>query len=158
MANDENIQKALTAKFPVLAGKIRIQRERRIWIETPADAFENVLSFLVKEQGFDVMCTITGLDEGENFSMIYHIAQATGNVVNLKVSIPKSNPVWNTVLPYFAGCAIYERELIDLLGIQIQGLPEGHRYPLPDDWPSGEHPLRKDWKPGQSTAKKEGVQ
>jgi Ni,Fe-hydrogenase III component G len=30
-------------------------------------------------------------------------------------------------------------------------LPAGPRYPLPEDWPEGEHPLLKDWAP-QSAA------
>ena len=46
----------------------------------------------------------------------------------------------------FPAAEIYERELIDLLGAKVAGLPEGKRYPLPDDWPAGEYPLRKDWK------------
>ena len=29
--------------------------------------------------------------------------------------------------------------------MQVQGLPPGNRYPLPDDWPQGQYPLRKDW-------------
>ena len=44
-----------------------------------------------------------------------------------------------------------ERELMDLLGAKVEGLPAGKRYPLSDDWPTDEYPLRKDWK------KKEGV-
>jgi Ni,Fe-hydrogenase III component G len=35
---------------------------------------------------------------------------------------------------------------MDLLGAQVEGLPAGRRYPLPEDWPQGEYPLRKDWK------------
>jgi Ni,Fe-hydrogenase III component G len=35
---------------------------------------------------------------------------------------------------------------VDLLGIKVNGLASGHRYPLPDNWPKGEYPLRKDWK------------
>jgi Ni,Fe-hydrogenase III component G len=36
---------------------------------------------------------------------------------------------------------------MDLLGIKVEGLPEGRRYPLPDNWPQGQYPLRKDWDP-----------
>jgi Ni,Fe-hydrogenase III component G len=32
-----------------------------------------------------------------------------------------------------------------MLGVNVEGLPEGKRYPLPDDWPDGQYPLRKDW-------------
>jgi len=36
---------------------------------------------------------------------------------------------------------------MDLFGAKVEGLPEGPRYPLPDDWPKNQFPLRKDWKP-----------
>jgi Ni,Fe-hydrogenase III component G len=32
----------------------------------------------------------------------------------------------------------------------VTGLPEGSRYPLPDNWPEGQYPLRKDWKPADA--------
>jgi len=31
------------------------------------------------------------------------------------------------------------------LGVRIQGVADGNRYPLPDGWPEGQYPLRKDW-------------
>ncbi len=51
-----------------------------------------------------------------------------------------------TITDYFSSAEIYERELVDLLGVRVEGLKEGKRYPLPDDWPAGQYPLRKDWK------------
>jgi len=109
--------------------------------------FAEVFDYAVKQMKFLHLCTITGLDEGENLAFIYHLAQDSGILLNLKTSVPKDNPVLKTVMPYFAGAEIYERELVDLLGAKIQGLPAGHRYPLTDDWPKGQFPLRKDWKP-----------
>ena len=67
-------------------------------------------------------------------------------ILNLKTGVPKENPVLKTIIGYFRGAEIYERELVDLLGVKVEGLPEGKRYPLPDDWPLDQHPLRKDWK------------
>jgi NADH:ubiquinone oxidoreductase subunit C len=67
-------------------------------------------------------------------------------MVNLKTSVIKSNPVINTVTSFFPGAEIYEREVSDLFGAVVDGLPKGNRYPLTDDWPKGEYPLRKEWK------------
>ena len=67
-------------------------------------------------------------------------------MLNLKTTVPKDKPVIKTVTDYFKQAVLYERELEDLLGMKVEGLPEGRRYPLPDNWPVGDHPLRKDWK------------
>jgi Ni,Fe-hydrogenase III component G len=78
-------------------------------------------------------------------SFIYHLAQDTGILLNIKISVPKASPVLMTVSGYFPGAEIYEREVVDLLGAKVEGLPPGNRYPLIDDWPAGQYPLRKDW-------------
>jgi NADH:ubiquinone oxidoreductase subunit C len=67
-------------------------------------------------------------------------------MANVKTRCPKGESM-QTITSIFPGGGIYERELIDLFGAHIDGLPEGRNYPLPDNWPKGEHPLLKDWKP-----------
>jgi Ni,Fe-hydrogenase III component G len=93
---------------------------------------------------------MTGLDEQDKLSVIYHIAQDRNIMINIKTSVPKDNPRLRTVTSYFPSADAYERELVDLLGVQVEGLPPGNRYPLPDDWPKGQFPLRKDWKPSET--------
>jgi len=68
-------------------------------------------------------------------------------ITTVKVKTPRANPVIPSVLPVFPVATSYERELEDMLGIKIQGLPPGRRYPLPEDFPVDQYPLRKDWKP-----------
>ena len=145
-AKEENIQNELVSKFPFLTDKVKIQRERRIFADVPRVNFRNVLEYAVKDLGFSFLCTMTGMDEGEDLSFMYHLARQDGIMLNLKIRAPKINPVINTITDYFKGAEIYEREVMDLLGTKVEGLPEGKRYPLPDDWPEGQYPLRKDWK------------
>ena len=94
---------------------------------------------------FTILCAMTGLDLGATLGVIYHLARPSGVVLNLATALPKDKPVLQSVTARFPAAAAYERELVDLLGFQVQGLPEGPRYPLPDNWPAGQHPLRKDW-------------
>lgn len=142
---EERIQKDLIAKFAFLDGKVRVQRERRIWAEVGYSDFRPLLEFAVKDLDFVFLCTMSGLDDGENFSFIYHLTRQDGVILSIKTSVPKTDPVLKTITDLFKGCEIYEREVVDLLGVKVDGLPEGRRYPLPDDWPAGEYPLRKDW-------------
>lgn len=146
MPNEERITQQLTQEFPFLAEDTRIQRQRRIFSKCNYSRFGEVLEFVVQNMRFDRLSTLTGLDEGEQLSVIYHLANADGVILNIVTSVPKTDPRLKTVSSYFPTAELFERELIDLLGFEIEGLPEGaNRYPLTDDWPKDEHPLRKDW-------------
>jgi len=148
---ESDITGRLAIKFPLLEGKLQITRERRIFADVPSDIFQDVIGFLKNEMGFDHICTITGLDVGEELQFIYHISDKHGIVMNLKLNVPKADPVAGTITPLFNGAVFYERELESMLGAKIKGLPDGRRYPLFDGWPEGQYPLRKDWKPEMLT-------
>jgi Ni,Fe-hydrogenase III component G len=147
MTPEETIQQQLGDRFEFLKDKIRVQRTRRIFAEVSADKFAEVFDYAVKQLNFDILCAITGLDEGAMLGVIYHLAHQCGITLNLKTSVPKENPNIQTILSYFPAAEVYEKELKDLLGINVEGLPPGTRYPLPDGWPEGQFPLRKDWTP-----------
>lgn len=152
MTKEDSIVQALVSKFPFLQDKAKVQRLRRIVAETSADRFEEVFVYARHDLEFSILCTITGLDEGPTLGFIYHMARTDGITFSLKFSVPKDKPVIKSVFKYFPNSDIYERELMDLLGAEVEGLPEGNRYPLPDDWPGDEHPLRKDWAPKNAAA------
>ncbi|MDD5583795.1 MAG: NADH-quinone oxidoreductase subunit C [Candidatus Omnitrophica bacterium] len=147
MSSEEKIKQALVGKFNFLGGKILISRQRRIFFQVDPEQFNDVFDYTVQQLHFSCLCAITGLDEGEMLGIIYHIADTRGIVLNIKTTVSKIHPLLRTITFYFPGGEIYERELMDLLGVQIDSLPPGSRYPLPDDWPQDEFPLRKDWKP-----------
>ena len=148
MSVEEKIKQELLAKFTnIAADQVRIQRARRIFADVPLDDFFSVLDSLIKQQKFTQLSAITGMDEMDKITLVYHLAHETGIVFNLKVAIARLNPVMKTVIAYYPSAEIYEREIMDLLGVQFEGLPEGRRYPLPDEWPAGQHPLLKDWDP-----------
>lgn len=127
-------------------GELRVARARRIFWTVPYAQFPGVFDTLTGRMGFTILCTMTGMDLGAELGVMYHLARPSGVMVNVTTSVPKDNPVVQTVSKTFPAADLYERELIDLLGMQVQGLPDGPRYPLPDGWPAGQYPLRKDWK------------
>jgi membrane-bound hydrogenase subunit beta len=135
----------LKQRFGIPEEKCVITRARRIFAEAPYDRFMEIMECAQKELGFDYLCTITGLDSGENLEFIYHLADRNGILLNLKLFAPKSDPKIPTVTGLFNGAIFYERELADMLGTIVEGMPAGRRYPLPEEWPADEFPLRKDW-------------
>jgi len=146
----ETVVAKLVAKFPSLDGHASVQRDR-IWVDVERHAFAPVFEHVVKELGFSNLLMITGLDVGADLEFIYHLARSRGVITNVKTRCPKGES-FGTITGTFPGGGIYERELIDLFGAKIEGLPEGSRYPLPDNWPKDEHPLLKDWKPREKGA------
>ncbi|MFA5042755.1 MAG: NADH-quinone oxidoreductase subunit C [Kiritimatiellia bacterium] len=146
MTNEEKIKKELSVKFGLSTEQIRVARERRVFMEVPHDQFRQVFEHIVNGLEFRHLCTITGLDDGDTLAFIYHVAHADGTVLSLKTRVPKTAPALQTITDIFPDSTNYERELEDLLGAHVEGLPPGQRYPLPDNWPIGQYPLRKDWK------------
>jgi membrane-bound hydrogenase subunit beta len=149
MSSEQQVGSDLVQAFPFLQDKIRTPRARRVWVDVPADRFAEVFQYLYEKAGFTVLCTITGLDLGGNLGVLYHMAQETGTICTVAIAVPKEAPVIQTVTRTFPAADAYERELADLLGMQVEGLAPGHRYPLPDGWPTDQYPLRKDWRPAK---------
>jgi NADH:ubiquinone oxidoreductase subunit C len=153
MNEEEKIKQELEEKFAYLKDAVIIKRKGRIFTELALEKFDEVFDYAVKQMRFSALSAITGMDKGDGFAVIYHLSREGKIILNVRVSLNKENPAVKTVTSYFPSADIYERELVDLLGIAVEGLASGSRYPLPDNWPKGEHPLRKDWK--GSTHKKE---
>ncbi|MGE5344054.1 MAG: NADH-quinone oxidoreductase subunit C [Candidatus Omnitrophota bacterium] len=154
MTREETIVKHLTDKFPYLEGKYQITRQRRIFVTATRDQHLEILAFL-KDNDFNFLCTITGLDIADEYQIMYNLATMDGVMLNLKVNIPKSDPVISAIIGIYEGSLFYERELVDMFGIEARGLPAGRNYPLPEGWPKDQHPLRKDWKPEMLNQKQE---
>lgn len=144
--SEEIIKQELEDKFTYLKDTVMIKRKGRIFAQIPGDKFEEVFAYAVKQMNFLALSAITGLDKGDGFEVIYHLNQEGKILLNLSVNLNKENPEVKSVTAYCPSADIYERELMDLLGIKVSGLSAGHRYPLADNWPKGEYPLRKDWK------------
>lgn len=94
------------------------------------------------------LSAITGLDlgvEAGQIELLYHFCHQA-EIVTLRVRIPRDQPVVSSIYSVIPSVSFYERELIEMLGITIEGTPNTDRLFLPDDWPVGVYPLRKDFK------------
>ncbi len=141
---EEKIKSALEKQFGGAVFNASVQRRNRVWAEVEPSKLPEVMAWL-KAEGFNHLATVSGFDEGENLGAYYHTTDFK-TVVNVKAKTPRANPVLPSTLSVFPGALSYERELEDMFGIKIQGLPAGRRYPLPEDFPTDQYPLRKDWK------------
>ncbi len=133
----------------ILEGKVTdvvARRPRRIYAKATVDILE-IVKLLNEKMGVNYIGTITGLDTGAGFEVKYHFEDASRAVLfTITVALPSENAELNTITPIIPGAIYYERELVDVLGINVKNLPAGNRYPLPEDWPANQYPLRKTWK------------
>lgn len=148
MEKETKVLNSLLERFPAIEAAQALTATRRVYLAVPEGLFMDALRFAAEDLDFDHLCTITGLDTGEGYEFIYHIANPEGVVLNLRYRTDGGDGVViSSVLPVYPGATFYERELEGLLGIKVEGLPEGRQYPLPDNWPAGQYPLRKGWTP-----------
>ncbi|MBE2267380.1 MAG: NADH-quinone oxidoreductase subunit C [Anaerolinea sp.] len=89
---------------------------------------------------------ITGLDLGADagqIEVLYHFC-AGAAVLTLRVLIDRTHPVIPSLCGLLPPATFYERELREMLGVEITGLTNTDRLFLPDNWRDGVYPLRKD--------------
>jgi NADH-quinone oxidoreductase subunit C len=67
--------------------------------------------------------------------------------VRVRVQVPASDPVVDSLWDLYPGAEAMEREAFDLFGIDFRGHPDMTRILLPHEWEG--HPLRKDYSVGR---------
>ncbi len=123
-----------------------VKNERRVYFSVDKEDLKEVASILYKE--FQMrLSTITGIDNQENFELIYHFGyDKTGELFNMRVFIKdKTNPQIVSLSELFKASLWVEREIHEMLGIDFLGHPNLEHLLLDHDWPQGEYPLRKDY-------------
>ncbi|MDD8025268.1 MAG: NADH-quinone oxidoreductase subunit C [Acidobacteriota bacterium] len=90
------------------------------------------------------LATITGVDAGDVYEVLYHFGDTAGSIT-VRTSIPKAAPHLPSICAVIPGAILYERELQDMFGIVVDDIPDPRNLLMPDGWPEGNFPLRKDW-------------
>jgi Ni,Fe-hydrogenase III component G len=142
--NDTELQAKLTERWGAKA-TFTPARPRRVFVSVAVADLKPVMKWLKSDLGFYHVSTITGLDSGESFEVLYHLHDGAIELT-LRTAVPRANPHIPTVTDIIPGAILYERELQDMFGLVVDDIPDPRRYVLPEDWPQGVYPLRKDYK------------
>lgn len=144
--NVEETILALNQRFPALeAASPRPLRVYTAFLDPKA--FEEVLKYAYHTLDYHKGKHIVGTDEAADIGLSYILSNDENVLLVLRERVPKSAPFVRSMGEMYPSMMLHEREMVDLFGVQVSGLPEGPRYPLPDCWPEGEYPLRKEWNP-----------
>jgi membrane-bound hydrogenase subunit beta len=143
--SDNDIVESLKRDLGEKAFELTNPDRRRIFIKVAPGDLVAAVTLLRDRYDCAYLATISGVDKGEMFEFIYHFASPVANI-NLRTEVPRSAPRLSSICPVIPGAVLYERELQEMFGVTVEGIPDGRRLNLPDDWPEGQYPLRKDWK------------
>lgn len=126
-------------------------RANRVVVNTVPDKLHDAVRAAEAILGCDRLITISTVDNGETFELLYHMIGPHRIIVTLAINLSHTQPNMLTVSDILPPAGIYERQIHDLFGITFEGHPGLKKLMLNEDWPEDEHPLRKDWKPGPDT-------
>lgn len=139
----------LEARFgeAILRHEVVAGDETVVFVDS-ARSFE-VLKWLKDDSGqlYNFLSDLTAVDYGGDrpiqvvyqlFSIPYRLA------LRVKVELPVSELVIDSVVPLWSTANWLEREVFDLFGVHFRNHPDLRRILMPDDYAEG-HPLRKDF-------------
>jgi len=96
-----------------------------------------------------------GVFSTPHLETLYHFCQGAA-ILTLRVKVPRTKPVLPSLCPLIPYATLYERELVEMMGFEVNGASSGERFILPEDWPDGVYPLRKDFESLESQASSGG--
>lgn len=128
------------------------------WILVAADKWHDIALFLRDDSRLycNMLRCISGIDriaDGQ-IEVVYDLISMRpcqdyaaewvgGNVIAIKVRVPRDGGHVPTVSDVWPTANWHERETYDLFGVTFDNHPDHRRILCPDDWVS--HPLRKDY-------------
>jgi NADH:ubiquinone oxidoreductase subunit C len=133
-----------------LAVEITNPEENRMDVLIHTDKLIDAVKALVDVR-WGYFTALTGLDipplagepETEGFvEGLYHFCEGAA-VVTLRVRVPYSDAVVDSLCGIIPSANLYEREFSELFGVTIRNAPNTMPLLLADDWPAGVYPLRK---------------
>lgn len=144
------------------AAEVKQPEQNRLDFYIPVEKLLEAVETLKANQ-WGYLSFLTGLDhpapqtaEGEdsaegNLEALYHFAQGAA-VATLRIGLPYSKAEVPSVCGLIPSASLYERELMEMFGVNVVGTPDPRRLLLPDDWPEGVYPLRKSYQMAGSAA------
>lgn len=136
---------------PTTAAAAPAQNEIKPESVSPADAHDRLSA--LKEQGYDFLESLTGVDWGEDgLGVVYTLSRSdTFEMIHVKVVNPnREQPTLDSVCDLWQIANFYEREVYDFFGIIFLNHPDMRRIFLREDWVG--FPFRKDDQPEEKNA------
>ena len=121
-----------------------------IWLTVKMENFKDAVKLLGTIQ-FPHFAIISGDDIGEEIELTYHFSLYYGErfketSINLTTLLPKKSLKIPTITDLIPGAQTAEREIKEMFGIKVEGLPDSPNLFLPVDFAKDIFPFRRDKK------------
>lgn len=152
--NDSATEKALQAAADLLAPwsqESAYPEDNRLDVVIePADLTAAITALHEARWGY--LAAITGLDllnpdkpeEESRLVALYHFCQGAA-ITTLRLHLDREQAVVATICPIIPSAGVFERELMEMLGVTVEQTPIADKLYLPEEWPDDQYPLRKDF-------------
>ena len=147
---EDNLIKTLKENFPAEIKEATTVRRSRINITVAPEKIVEVALFLRDKLAFDHPTGVSAVDYNREsrFEIVYHLSSITNPnhrdiLINLKESVPRNTPKATSLVKVWLGVENFERESIEMFGLQFEGHPRPEKLFLNDNW-DGPPPLRKE--------------
>ncbi len=142
--NQQELNNKLSEIKDKLIG-IEQKADNRFYLHCEAANSYAVTKFMFEDVGCRFVIA-SGIDAEDCFEVLYHFSyDQLGWVITVRAFIrDREHPSIDSITPFLPGAEWIEREIHDILGIEIKNHPNMRRLILADDWPEGVYPLRKE--------------
>jgi len=120
-----------------------------VWLEVKRDGLLPAVKHLTELQESPHFSVIAPIDSGNQIELLYHFSLFYGVHLKaialvIKVTLPKTNLVVPTITGLIPGAIFSEREIQEMMGVTVAGIPDDRRLFVPEDFPQGVYPWRRD--------------
>ena len=144
-------EKGLDTRVQRVTAGVRNPVERHtLWVTVPRDRLLEVLGDLIEmTDHVPHFSVISPSDEDETIDVNYHFTVNYGGqleeiAVTFQVTIPKDDCWVPTLTELMPATAFSEREIIEMMGIDVRGLADKRHLFLTEDFPQNVYPWRRD--------------
>jgi Ni,Fe-hydrogenase III large subunit/Ni,Fe-hydrogenase III component G len=137
----------LKSSFGGCLRRADIPSDRCLFVFVDASALKAVCRHVFRDMDARYITSIGADDRpySGSFLVAHNFAFDRDHLLcGILADIPADNPRVDSISEVVPPANWAERELRDLVGIELNGHPYPKRLVLPDGWPDGVHPLRKD--------------
>ena len=139
--------KQLKEKFGAAIVQTDVPNKQRLYLYIDAAQVKEICQYIFRDMDARYVISIGSDDRpySGKFLVLHHFAWDKDHILlSVIAQVPGDKPKIDAISGLIPAANWAEREIKDLLGIEMVGHPYPKRLVLPDGWPEGHHPLRKD--------------